>query len=400
MEPSSSSSRPYLPYDSILEILSRLPVKTLVRFCCVCKLWRKLITSDGNFITSHLQNTLNNNSKINSRGIKNVFLDCNRILVGCTTCYERPDPRIKELTEQFMISAGDSNLCRLLFAEGYFSFAGCFNGIICFYGECDYECVPHIYLWNPAVNQCIILPRTADWEWSHNVVCFTYDPVTEDYQVVQISHQIEVGVFKFQIYSLSNNSWKPLSSGMHPPRNQILHLVSEYNWNAVVYNGFPHWLAKDKKDSTLFMNILDMNQEKIREILLPDSLSNHSHDPNLELFQGCLCITHGWNFSKVHPFELWVMKEHGEDISWTKQIVISGDSTIRPLPQRITGVTTIGNLLAAVKKDRLGRNFLVLYDPENQRVEEPMQKELEIPRVSVTYLAFDYVPSLVRLIRC
>ena len=56
-----------LPYDIIFDILTRLPVKSLIRFCRVSKSWYSTITSPI-FITKHLDranslsNTNNNNN--------------------------------------------------------------------------------------------------------------------------------------------------------------------------------------------------------------------------------------------------------------------------------------------------------------------------------------------------
>ncbi|XP_021750852.1 probable F-box protein At1g14315 [Chenopodium quinoa] len=50
-----------LPTELIIEILSKLPVKTLLRFLCVCKSWNSLIKSP-NFINIHLNQTLISNS--------------------------------------------------------------------------------------------------------------------------------------------------------------------------------------------------------------------------------------------------------------------------------------------------------------------------------------------------
>lgn len=52
----SSRSIKSFPQDIIVEILLRLPVKSLGRFRSVCKLWLALI-NDPHFIASHLRHT-------------------------------------------------------------------------------------------------------------------------------------------------------------------------------------------------------------------------------------------------------------------------------------------------------------------------------------------------------
>ncbi|XP_058762482.1 F-box/kelch-repeat protein At3g23880-like [Vicia villosa] len=58
--PNIMDSLPTLPFDLITEILSRLPVKLLLQFRCVCKSWNSLIT-DHKFARKHfnLSTTLN-----------------------------------------------------------------------------------------------------------------------------------------------------------------------------------------------------------------------------------------------------------------------------------------------------------------------------------------------------
>jgi len=47
---------PYLPHELIVQILLRLPVRSLIRFKCVCKSWFSLISHD-NFANSHYEVT-------------------------------------------------------------------------------------------------------------------------------------------------------------------------------------------------------------------------------------------------------------------------------------------------------------------------------------------------------
>ncbi|KAE8674654.1 putative F-box protein [Hibiscus syriacus] len=54
-------TRTELPEMLVLEILSKLPVKSLTRFRCVCKPWSSSFETP-HFITKHHQNNLKNNN--------------------------------------------------------------------------------------------------------------------------------------------------------------------------------------------------------------------------------------------------------------------------------------------------------------------------------------------------
>ncbi|CAI0390141.1 unnamed protein product [Linum tenue] len=45
-----------LPFDVVIDILSRLPVKTLIRFKSVCNDWAAMITNNPHFVSMHLKN--------------------------------------------------------------------------------------------------------------------------------------------------------------------------------------------------------------------------------------------------------------------------------------------------------------------------------------------------------
>ena len=60
----------HLPHDIMFDILTRLPVKSLIRFCLVSKSWYSTITSPI-FITKHLDRA---NSLSNTNNNKNGYL--------------------------------------------------------------------------------------------------------------------------------------------------------------------------------------------------------------------------------------------------------------------------------------------------------------------------------------
>ncbi|KAK9750700.1 hypothetical protein RND81_02G214900 [Saponaria officinalis] len=59
----NKTSRVELPNELIENILSRLPLKYLLRFRCVCKSWNFLIAHDSGFHNLHLRNSNLNGNK-------------------------------------------------------------------------------------------------------------------------------------------------------------------------------------------------------------------------------------------------------------------------------------------------------------------------------------------------
>ncbi|KAM0879530.1 hypothetical protein ACQ4PT_034177 [Festuca glaucescens] len=53
--PASRRKAPYMSHELVSEILSRLPVESLVRFSLVCKTWRATISRDASFHRAHLR---------------------------------------------------------------------------------------------------------------------------------------------------------------------------------------------------------------------------------------------------------------------------------------------------------------------------------------------------------
>lgn len=167
---------PILPAELITEILSRVPVKSLVKFRSVSKSWLALISSPE-FINTHLTLSTNNNKDythhwlgMNFRAAKNGLHQYK--LQGCTVSsllYE-------SVAEEFDLDYP----CKVL--HDHFSVVGSVNGLICLVIE-EYELV----LWNPSIRKYKKLPvsipaiRNKDFR---PIYGFGYDKLHDDYKVV------------------------------------------------------------------------------------------------------------------------------------------------------------------------------------------------------------------------
>ncbi|XP_059450700.1 F-box protein CPR1-like [Corylus avellana] len=165
-----------LPEDLSMEILSRLPVKSLMRCKCISKSWYALITNPS-FITMHLtSHNPNRRAAILRRGGGLEHL------------------RLSTLSNETLEVSGNVDLSQLFLDEvSKVSIFGPCNGILCFSGtlwknrdgHCDYG---RLVLWNPATRESKLLPpfpRQSDLYFFSNLG-FGFDPKTNDYKVVRI----------------------------------------------------------------------------------------------------------------------------------------------------------------------------------------------------------------------
>jgi len=104
------------------------------------------------------------------------------------------------------------------------------------------------------------------------------------------------------VYSLKSGSWKKAESS--PDYQPVASKVGP----AVFLDGCIHWFSRrtiDQKDTIV---AFDLAEEKFREVPLPNSIDSCK----LAVLGGCLCT-----FDETRP-DVWVMKEHGVQKSWTK----------------------------------------------------------------------------------
>lgn len=183
----SGGSSCYFDNDTLIEILSRLPQKTLLRFMCVSKSWHNLIS---NSLTSspvsgfyYCTNTIRPKNK--QKGYIHLTGTCN------TNC--------GEVIESWAASLGTSDVNLTL--------AHYCNGLFLLSNEKDVPAAYHVC--NPASNQCVALPEppldpnVKDPYMSLSVLAFDPDQ-SPHYKVLRFSGQDPVYV---DIFSSKERRW-------------------------------------------------------------------------------------------------------------------------------------------------------------------------------------------------
>ncbi|XP_062001450.1 F-box/kelch-repeat protein At3g23880-like [Rosa rugosa] len=292
------------------EILARLPVKTLMRFRCVCKPWRALI-SQSHFVTKHFNYaskgfTENTSSLLISmspvrycEASMDLSLDCEAL----KDLNDDGDAHLAIRKLEFPVMFPNSSRRKIV---------GSCNGLICV--EIDEK---DMVLWNPCTGQSNLLPKPTSklcgvgYDLTMKFSGFGYDSTNDDYKVVR-GYSFRVAGSKetvVQVFSLKSGSWRT-HEGL-----SYLRLVGPGCFS----NGALHWaetIFNDFRPPALRTISFDLAEEKFQEMLpLPSQAGNrYSFIPG-----DCFGVyTYDYLHNEIFRFRIWIMKEYRVQESWTE----------------------------------------------------------------------------------
>uniref|UniRef100_A0A5B7BIV1 Putative F-box associated interaction domain-containing protein n=1 Tax=Davidia involucrata TaxID=16924 RepID=A0A5B7BIV1_DAVIN len=358
----AEDSKPWanLPHEIITEILSRLPVKTLLQFRCVCKSWCSLI-SNPQFVKTHLNLSTNEQEYAHYRIIlSSVRPHFN--LKSCSLYSSLYEPSVDAVELDYPMKNPHNSVW----------IVGSCNGLICIAIEED-----DIFIWNPSTRKSKRLPNSG---MRMRYGCFMiygfgYDDSTDDYKVLGIFCVVgNVGSYETEvkIYTLRTDSWRRIQDF---PCGIPLDDSGKYA------NGALHWAASCEMGSNYSWVIVsfDLAKETYGEVAQPNYGGSVS-DFTLGILGGCLCVV--CTYIGTHA-DVWVMKEYTVKDSWTKLVTIP----------YLTGLPQYPMPLCISKNDEILTEFgssLVIYNPKNNIFRYPLIHNFQ------AYLEVDtYVESLV-----
>ncbi|XP_074274760.1 F-box protein CPR1-like isoform X1 [Silene latifolia] len=300
------ASESIFPDEIMIEILLRLPVKSILRCKTLSKHHYSLIHSQF-FIRRHLAlGRLNDKSIVSPiQGSVHLFDRRGRIEI-----LEVPSPFADEPPN--------------------------------YHGHVAYDPVEGLYLviepmkdrfavWNPSTREHLLLPPVPSEENSsdtgiRDLQCFAYgfgyDDITNDYKFVLISEDVDVvapNAKSFNIFSVSKGEWRSIEgwSGVVP-----LHI----NFGIGVFvHGACHWEYASSGRPGFTILAFDMLTESHRFIALPTVGDEYVwSDAFIVSFNGCLGLVNEQVENRVEnnmtvlisSFDVWVMAEYGVTESW------------------------------------------------------------------------------------
>ncbi|KAK2654291.1 hypothetical protein Ddye_014147 [Dipteronia dyeriana] len=320
--------------ELIVDILSRLSVKSLCRFRCVSKSWLALITHPR-FVRMHLTQT--QREKLFIRDKKYSFYSVD--LESITYDVDKVDAAKIDITA----FKSDLKYMRL--------WVGSCNGLLCInLGKC-------LWLYNPSTRERKQVPDFRSF-YLTKPAGFGYADSIDDYKFVKL-HCTEQIV---DVYSLRKNSWTTIKYDLC-----IQFMIG--NGTGISLNGAIHW-AKHNSRRAAEIIAFDLVEEKFKTLPLPSVPEEEYRYSLLGVFRGYLCSSKA-NRSN-NSWQFWIMKEYGVKESWTRilKVDLTGFSFCHLQP---LCYLKDSNKVVLYKYTEFGVNTyerLVFYNQEYQKVKE------------------------------
>uniref|UniRef100_A0A5B7CEN8 F-box domain-containing protein n=1 Tax=Davidia involucrata TaxID=16924 RepID=A0A5B7CEN8_DAVIN len=321
IEPSNSQKPPdldvgefhyefsYLPEWLLLEILVRLPVKSIFRFKCVCKHWLSLI-SHPSFARSYISRRINGLSPSFRILYRYIYVsDFQEILHRL-----RPDVYISQNFSVLFLSSFEEQQ-----RADQFKVLASSKGLLlcCLLGPLVY------YVCDPVTRQWVCLPRARHNVPTHHPIYFgeglvsrvNEENVVTSYKVVRVEWLPGESKFiNLETFSSETGYWKGLRLFCSQPVRLLMRGGGPF-----LFNGIMHWFTYEHG-----MVAFDpyKNAKQCRLIKLPDDRnieSEYKYDGLYRLCNGCQGHLRYFEVapeaSEYFCFSMWVLKDY-EEVEW------------------------------------------------------------------------------------
>ncbi|KAL0403429.1 UNVERIFIED_CONTAM: putative F-box protein [Sesamum radiatum] len=333
-----AGSIPIFPEEIIVEILSRLPVRCLLKLRCVSKSWRSLISSN-HFIRAHLAVSRKDTNFARHRIISTVLLPCYS-LKQCSLNSLLSEPVADAVDFDYPMK-NPNNSVRVV---------GCCNGLVCIaINGKHFSCGTHL---RESTRNCLVLGIFSGF-----CTAGRYES-------------------RVKVYSLRANSWK---------RILVFKDGLPFDDTGKFVSGKLHWGRRVGFNSRWEIVSFDLGSEVCGTVEQPRYVEG-GFSPSLGVLGGSLCVL--CDFPKT-SVDVWILREYGNRDSWDKLVTVPydlGDPWKGPYSTPLCRGAK-GEILLVY-----GSSFIV-YDQKDNALHRPKITNF------ATFLEADvYVESLVSLV--
>ncbi|XP_027124074.1 F-box/kelch-repeat protein At3g06240-like [Coffea arabica] len=319
MPVSTADLAPNVPQELIIDVLLRLPAKSVGKFRSVSKSWRSLL-SDPVFIKAHLDLHLHHSQKFILSSSPPTEKSTLSTLSFNPTGSADNDGVSKKLTllENKLTGATIIGSC---------------NGLVIVSKFKRRSPDTKYYLINPTTMELVGIPANPLAPWARRGgIALGYDRSNDDYKIVMFFGSDKVNNDAYlDVFSLRSGTWRRIDVLCDRPADV----------KGVFLNGAVHWLGEC--DGSLIMSC-DLSSEEFKPLPGPSSPPEDSFFDRIAVFGGCLAVVAFTGYStKVSMMnrgfymDVWMMKEYGVQESWTKYRPNTHPNTCLSLPVCLLG---------------------------------------------------------------
>ncbi|XP_065880210.1 F-box protein CPR1-like [Euphorbia lathyris] len=284
-----------LPQELINEMLLWLPVKSLLRFRCVCKSFCVIIESQS-FINSHFKRSFENriHRKLIDLGVHRT--DNNGITIHALDFNE-------DFQQEVVLDKSFPSRPYPLF------FSYC-NGLVLLW-------IHKLSLWNPSTREYRILPalpvkRTGDLSFA-----LGYDSTTDDFKAVIIISK-SFCFSQVWIFELRSSCWRRIQDFPYVGYNSI---KPGGNGDCFV-DGALHFICRRSENNSIENNtsymIVAFDVAKETFSVVHEAVQQTEGNPRrLNVVGGCLSVS-VWNLTMKRQIDIYVRKKDGVAYTWTR----------------------------------------------------------------------------------
>ncbi|GAB2298398.1 hypothetical protein Dimus_032463 [Dionaea muscipula] len=330
----------FIHEELLVEILARLPVRSLLRFKCVCKTWFSLIESKY-FVGKHLSAR---SMMFKDYNFENLLVDHHHSRDDdnsmCLQFSAVDFDTLSIVRSKFkIVSSSPDSVNR---PHPTCLFVGSCNGIVCLLVQLCVGLMTQqsLLLWNPATGEVKDLQHGK----VIHVLGFGFDPKKNDYKVVLISYSSTPELTEHMfVYSSRLDSWKSLD---RPHGFEFNHLTSTTSSGGRMLN----WLGSHHDIDHDIVISFDLSEEAFVTTPMPPGIEIKCKCRwNLQqcrLIQSTpdepctvVCFPNhmydDWEcayFDNEKIIHIWTLNEYGESGSWTKlrSVVVMSDYVLWP----------------------------------------------------------------------
>ncbi|CAK9180400.1 unnamed protein product [Ilex paraguariensis] len=299
-----------LPHEIAIDILSRLPVTSLIKFRFVSRA-SQILTNDPPLVKLHLSRTAKDNPCFIFHSDYPIR---NKIYFVELSDHDDQKEIVREIQTPFSASMPESIV------------VGSCNGLLCLSDDLLFN--GSLYVYNPFTRKHKELPKSIKFEQQEVVFGFGFHPVTKEYKVVKIiyygtAYNADNRPWRYsrvrnrdflnsevQILSLSSNTWRSIG--------EVPFQLERRSSEALV-NGRLHWLTQWGKYHGVLGRVIvsfDLADEQFREVPRAGSGFLTTCYFYLGVLGGCLSALVPLSFRRL---EIWVLKEYDMKESWIKE---------------------------------------------------------------------------------